>query len=158
MGLLKNIIGTRKVNVVSASHLARQRGIGISQAYLSRRTDYSEFVEIIVKAEGEDLRLAGALLGDVHPRIVRIRDYHVDIVPEGTLIVLKNQDVPGVIGRVGTLLGHHAINIAEYHQARLTAGGEAMATIAVDGKVDSKVRDALTDLPEVSTAVVIKLS
>ena len=79
-------------------------------------------------------------------------------MPEGTLIVLKNQDVPGVIGRVGTLLGRHAINIAEYHQARLTAGGEAMATIAVDGKVDSKVRDELTDLPEVSTAVVIKLS
>ena len=79
-------------------------------------------------------------------------------MPDGTLIVLKNQDVPGVIGRVGTLLGDHAINIAEYHQARLTAGGGAMAAIAVDGKVDSKVRDALLDLPEISTAVVIKLS
>jgi len=158
MGLLKNIMGSRKVNFVSAGYLARQRGIGISQAYLSRRTDYSEFVEIIVKAEGEDLRLAGALLGDLHARIVRIRDYHVDIVPDGTLIVLRNQDVPGVIGRVGTLLGAHAINIAEYHQARLTAGGEAIAAIAVDGTVDSKVRDALVDLPEVSTAVVVKLS
>ena len=158
MGLLKNIMGSRKVNFVSAGYLARQRGIGISQAHLSRRTDYSEFVEIIVKAEGEDLRLAGALLGDLHARIVRIRDYHVDIVPDGTLIVLRNQDVPGVIGRVGTLLGAHAINIAEYHQARLTAGGEAIAAIAVDGTVDSKVRDALVDLPEVSTAVVVKLS
>ena len=158
MGLLKNITGSRKVNFVSAGYLARQRGIGISQAHLSRRTDYSEFVEIIVKAEGENLRLAGALLGDTHPRIVRIRDYHVDIVPDGTLIVLRNQDVPGVIGRVGTLLGAHEINIAEYHQARLTAGGEAIAAIAVDGTVDTKVRDALVDLPEVSTAVVVKLS
>ena len=113
---------------------------------------------MIAKAEGEDLRLAGSLLGDGHPRIVRIRDYHVDVVPDGTLIVLRNQDVPGVIGRVGTLVGGHAIDIAEYHQAPLTAGGEAVAAIAVDGKVDSKIRDALLDLPEVSTAVVIKLS
>ena len=158
MGLLKNIIGARSINLVSAGYLARQRGIDIALAHLSRRTDYSEFVEVIVKAEGEDLRLAGALLGDMHPRVVRIRDYHVDIVPDGTLIVLRNQDVPGVIGRVGTLLGAHSINIAEYHQARLTMGGDALAAIAVDGKVDSTVRDALMELQEVSAAVVIRLS
>ena len=158
MGLLKSIIGSRKANFVSAGYIARQRGIGISQVHLSRRTDYSEFVEIVVKAEGEDLRIAGALLGDIHPRVVRIRDYHVDIVPKGTLIVLRNQDVPGVIGRVGTLLGEHGINIAEYHQARLSAGGEAMATIAVDSKVNNEVRDTLRELPEVSAAVIIGLS
>jgi D-3-phosphoglycerate dehydrogenase len=88
---------------------------------------------------------------------VRIADYHVDIVPTGTLIVLRNDDVPGVIGRVGTILGNHRINIAEYHQARMTRGGEALAAIAVDHDVDAEVRDALLELTEVKTAVIVQL-
>ena len=79
------------------------------------------------------------------------------MVPTGTLIVLKNDDVPGVIGRVGTLLGSHDINIAGYHQARLSKGGDALAAIAVDGNVAGEVREALLGLPEVSTAVVVSL-
>ena len=72
-------------------------------------------------------------------------------------LVLKNEDVPGVIGRVGTILGSHEINIAEYHQARLTRGGDALATVAVDGVVGDGVREALLELPEVSRAVVVAL-
>ena len=81
----------------------------------------------------------------------------MDIVPAGTLIVLKNQDVPGVIGRVGTILGSHDINIAEYHQARLSKGGHALAAISVDGDVGATVREALLQLSEVSAAVVARL-
>jgi len=73
----------------------------------------------------------------------------VDIQPRGTIVVLRNRDVPGVIGRVGTVLGDSGINIGEYHQARLEAGGEALAAITVDGKVDAAVIDALRALPEV---------
>ncbi|MGY8777615.1 MAG: phosphoglycerate dehydrogenase [Longimicrobiales bacterium] len=157
IGLLSNVHGADQVNFVSAGHLARQRGLGVAQTRLSLNADYSEYVEVIVRGERGDLRLAGALLGDAHPRIVRIGDYHVDVVPTGTLIVLKNDDVPGVIGRVGTLLGSHDINIAGYHQARLSKGGDALAAIAVDGNVNGEVREALLGLPEVSTAVVVSL-
>lgn len=157
MGLLENVLGADQVNFVSAGHLASQRGIGTAQTRASQHADYAEYVEIIARAERGDLRLAGALLGDAHPRVVRIADYHVDIVPAGTLIVLKNDDVPGVIGRVGTLLGDHGINIAEYHQARMTRGGEALAAIAVDGHVGADVRDALLRLTEVKSAVIVGL-
>lgn len=157
MGLLENVLGADQVNFVSAAHLASQRGIGIARTRVSQHADYAEYVEIIVRAERGDLRLAGALLGDAHPRVVRIADYHVNIVPSGTLIVLKNDDVPGVIGRVGTILGDHEINIAEYHQARMTRGGEALAAIAADGKVGPSVRDALLGLDEVKTAVIVAL-
>ena len=101
--------------------------------------------------------MTGALLGDAHPRIVRIGEYRVDVVPAGTLLVLKNEDVPGVIGRVGSLLGEHGINIAGYHQARLSKGGEALAAVQVDGVVGPEVRSALLALPEVSRAVVVRL-
>ena len=112
---------------------------------------------VAVKAEQGTLTLAGALLGDTHPRIVRIDDYRVDIVPSGSLIVLRNNDVPGVIGRVGTILGDHGINIGEYHQARLSKGGQALAAISVDGVVDPVVREALLKLPEVTSAVAVGL-
>ncbi len=157
IGLLEDILGKDQVNFVSASHLAKQRGIGVARTVLARHADYTEFVELVIKAERGELKLAGALLGDLHPRVVRIEDYHVDVVPEGTFIVLKNHDVPGVIGRVGTLLGDHGLNIAGYHQARLAKGGDALAAIAVDGEVTGAVRDALMKLDEVSSAVVVGL-
>jgi D-3-phosphoglycerate dehydrogenase len=130
----------------------------VARTQVSRRTDYAEYVEMVIKAERGDLRIAGALLGEGHPRIVRIDDYYVDIVPAGSLIVLKNKDVPGVIGRVGTILGDHGINIAGYHQARLSKGGDALAAVSVDDGVDDKVRGALLELPEVTAAVVVRLT
>lgn len=157
IGLLENVLGEDQVNFVSAGHLAQQRGIAIARTRLARHADYTEFVELVVKAEGGGVELAGALLGDAHPRVVRIGEYHVDVAPTGTLIILKNQDVPGVIGRVGTLLGDHAINIAGYHQARLSKGGDALAAVAVDGDVDPDVLEALLELDEVSSAVVVRL-
>jgi len=158
VGLLRDVVGRDKVNFVSAPHLARQRDIGVARTRLSRDADYGEYVEVVLHSERGDLRLAGALLGDAHPRIVRVADYRVDVVPTGTLLVLMNEDVPGVIGRVGTLLGEHGINIAGYHQARLSKGGEALAAIAVDGEVGSDVRDAILGLAEVSKAVVVQLT
>ncbi len=64
-------------------------------------------------------------------------------------MILRNRDVPGVIGQVGTLLGQAGVNIGEYHQGRLEAGGEAMAAIAVDGKLSSDLLDALAGLADV---------
>ncbi|HEX7049417.1 MAG TPA: ACT domain-containing protein, partial [Longimicrobiales bacterium] len=64
-------------------------------------------------------------------------------------VVLRNRDVPGVIGRVGTLLGQAGVNIAEYHQARLEPGGDALAVVSVDGTLDAELVDALGRIPEV---------
>ena len=83
VGLLENILGSDQVNFVSAGYLASQRGIDTERTRVSRHADYSEYVEVVATAERGNLRLAGALLGDRHPRIVRIGEYHVDIVPEG---------------------------------------------------------------------------
>ncbi len=158
MGLLEQVLGRDQVNFVSAGHLAAQRGIRVARTQLSQKSDYTEHVELIIQAERGELRLAGALLGDAHPRIVQIDEYRVNIIPTGALIVLKNHDVPGVIGRVGTLLGNYKINIAEYQQARLSKGGQALAAVSVDGDVGEPVREALLQLPEVSSAVVVRLA
>ena len=72
--------------------------------------------------------------------------------------MLTNSDVPGVIGRVGTLLGDAGVNIAEYHQARLSEGGEALAAVSVDGVIDSAVRARLLSLPDITSATVVPLA
>jgi D-3-phosphoglycerate dehydrogenase len=157
VGLLENVLGRDQVNFVSADHLAKQRGIHVARTMLDGSRDYPEYIELVVRAERGALVLGGALLGDRYPRIVRIEDYRVDIVPEGVLIILKNTDVPGVIGRVGSLLGDHGINIAGYHQARREKGGEALAAISVDGEIPPEIRDALLELDEISSAVLVRL-
>lgn len=157
MGMLGAIVGDDQVNFVNAPHLAETRGIGVSTHKLARRPDYTSFIEVKVFGDEGDTRIAGVLLGEQYPRVVRIGDYHVDIVPHGSLLVLHNRDVPGVIGKVGTLLGDLQLNIAEYHQARLAAGGQALAAVAVDGAVDQKVLAKVRELPEIVDARVVQL-
>ena len=82
--------------------------------------------------------------------MVRIDDYHVDVAPEGWMLVIRNRDVPGVIGRVGTLLGQAGINIGSYHQARrATAGTDALAAITVDQALTNGVLEHLGRAPDV---------
>jgi D-3-phosphoglycerate dehydrogenase len=108
-----------------------------------------DLIELDLETSDGRVHVAGTLGGNGHPRVVRINDYRVDIVPEGTILILKNKDVPGVIGKVGSVLGVAGLNIAEYHQARLAAGGDALAAIAVDGRVERSVIDRLAAIEEV---------
>ena len=157
MGLLGAILGDDQVNFVNAPWLAEQRGMSVSREQVARRADYTEFVEVVVRGEDGRARVAGALLGDRHPRVVRIDDYHVDIEPRGSLLVIKNRDVPGVIGKVGSQLGDAGLNIAGYHQSRLSQGGEALAAVSIDGRVDRDVMAKLREMPEINDARVVDL-
>jgi D-3-phosphoglycerate dehydrogenase len=130
-------------------HLAEARGIQVQSVRLPVRGDYAEYVELRVRSSKEATQVAGALLAQRHPRVVRIGDYHVDIFPRHTLLVLRNRDVPGVIGRVGTALGDAGINIGEYHQSRREAGGEALAAISLDDRLAADVMESLRQLPEI---------
>lgn len=157
-GLLADVLGPEEVNFVNAVYLAEARGMQVGWAHLPARSDYTEYLEVRAETEAGGTRVCGALLDERHPRIVRIDDYHVDVVPEGTLVVLRNRDVPGVIGRVGSLLGSLGINIAEYHQARLEAGGDALAAISVDGALPAAALEALRALAEIADARQVELA
>jgi D-3-phosphoglycerate dehydrogenase len=149
IGILGEVVGRNSVNLVNAILLAQTRGIELVRTRLAQLTDYAEYVELRASGERGDVAVAGALLDATHPRVVRIGDFHVDVRPRGALLIIRNRDVPGVIGRVGTILGSEAVNIAEYHQARLEAGGEALAAITVDTWLDDAVLENLGAIPEV---------
>jgi D-3-phosphoglycerate dehydrogenase len=148
-GTLRDVVDRRAINLVNAQHVATERGIETASTHVAGRGELGEEVELRMEAGDRIIRVAGAVLGETHGRIIRIGAFRVDVAPRGTLVVLRNRDVPGVIGRVGTLLGEAGVNIAEYHQARLQVGGEALAAITVDGRVPAEVQQQLSELPEV---------
>ena len=120
--------------------------------------DHENSAQVVVRCGPHEMLVAGVAPPAAGPRLTRIDGFSVDVTPRRTLLVLTNADVPGVIGRVGTLLGDAHVNIAEYHQARLREGGEALATVSVDGEIAESVRKRLLDLPDVSSATVVNLS
>ena len=157
VGVLGDVVGRGSVNLVNAAHLARTRGIDIGRTRLAKHANYAEYVEIEATGAAGSIRVAGALLDAAHPRVVRIGEFHVDVWPRGALVILRNRDVPGVIGRVGSLLGDAGVNIAEYHQARLEQGGEALAAISVDGVLSDETLRALREVREVIDAKQVQL-
>ncbi len=148
VGVLTGIVGRGAVNLVNALLLAEARGVRISRVYLEAIAEFPEHLELRVAGGGLETRVAGCLRGNT-PRIIRIDAFPVDVRPRGVLVILRNRDVPGVIGRVGSVLGDAGVNIAEYHQSRLEAGGEALAAVAVDEKLAPDVLGALRRLPDV---------
>ncbi len=154
-GALEGAVEHDRLNLINARAIAATRGIELSVAE-GGDAPHPRAVEVRLTAGGEELRVGGVASGDGPPRLTRIGPYHVDVALRGQLIVLTNLDVPGVIGRVGTALGNAQVNIAEYHQARLAQGGEALAVIAVDGGVGQEVRGVLLNLPDVLTATLVQ--
>lgn len=148
LGMLIDVVGRGGVNLVSALHLAEARGIRVSRVLLEPHPDFGERVELRIAGGGMETRVAGALRGD-QPLVIRINAFPIEVRPQGVLVILRNRDVPGVIGRVGTLLGEALVNIAEYHQGRLEAGGEALAAIAIDQKLSAPVLQSLQRLPDI---------
>ncbi len=151
-GALRDVIGANGINHVNAVHIASQRGITVEMAGVAAHGSSEEFLDVRLRTHAGEVRVAGAVVAGRHARIVRINRFRVVIRAEGSLIVLRNRDVPGVIGRVGTVLGRAGINIAEYHQGRLSAGGDALAAISVDGVLSDAVMGELRGLPEVLDA------
>lgn len=148
-GALRHVVGFGAINMVNAVHIAESRGIKVERSRVGTHGPYEEFVEVRLRTAHGEARVAGALVAGRHPRIMRIDRYRIVVRPRGSLLILRNNDVPGVIGRVGTLLGSAGINIAEYHQARMQAGEEALATISVDGAISDELMAALAELPDV---------
>ena len=147
-GLLCDIVEA-PLTLVNALHVASDRGVAVTRAWMGSSASVEQ-LELRLRTADDSLSVAGVLLSENHPRITRIGEYHVDIRPRGNVLVLRSQDVPGVIGKVGNVLGAAGVNIGEYHHARLEAGGEALAAIAVDGAVERAVMDQLAALDEVS--------
>ncbi|HVF39835.1 MAG TPA: phosphoglycerate dehydrogenase [Gemmatimonadaceae bacterium] len=154
MGVLEGALDRERLNFINARAIAAGRGVDLSVVETTG-LENSDAVEVRLSGGMREIAVAGIAPTNGVPRLTRIGSFHVDIQPRGTLLILTNRDVPGVIGRVGTLLGEAGVNIAEYHQARLAQGGQALAAVSVDGQVGEEIRNSLLSLPDVMSAAVV---
>ena len=154
VGALEGVLGTDRLNLINARSLAEARGIDLTVGE-STHLGHPQAVEVALGGGMQEIAVAGLAPQGSVPRLIRIGGFQVDVMLRQTLLVLTNRDVPGVIGRVGTLLGGADVNIAEYHQSRLAQGGDALAAISVDSPVGDEIRQQLLELPDVRSATIV---
>ncbi len=119
------------VNLVNAHLVARDRGVEVRIQESTETSGYASLVTVSTKTDQGRKVIAGTVF-DGRPRIVRLRDLHVDFTPEGHILVLSYEDRPGMVGRIGSLLGRHNVNIASMHVGRKVKRGRAIVVLILD--------------------------
>jgi len=130
------------VNQVNAELMAEEQGLKIEKIKSSTVKGYTNFIRVeAVNEKGEMNSVGGTVFGgkNQHPRIVRINDFHVDVIPEGFLLILVHEDAPGIIGKVGTILGNADINICRMTCDSLTAGEVNVGAFGVNKAISEDV-------------------
>jgi len=157
-GLLASILGREKASWISAPALAAERGIRVSESSDPKISEnVKRLLTVAAATDAGTVSVTGGLIAPGEPRILRFGDLRVDVRPAGKMIVLTNTDSPGVIGRVGTLLGKAGVNIADMRVGRRSAHGEAVMVLNVDEAVSPEVRAALARLEGVRRAHWVEL-
>lgn len=129
-GVLRPLLGD--VNMVSAPILAKERGMEVETVHREEQATYDSQIMIEVITERQEREVAGTLFGGGQPRITRIKGISLDAEPTPHMLYITNEDKPGFIGRLGTLLGELRINIANFNLGRLKEGADAIALLAID--------------------------
>ncbi len=155
-GMLSRVM-EEAVNFVNAPFVAKERGIEVKEVKSTDAGDYPSLIKVAATSGKKKFVVAGALFVKRDPRIVQIDNYTLEVVPEGDMLVLMNNDKPGVIGNVGTLLGENNINIARMQFGRERPGGKAISVVSVDTMPSKKVMDKLKALPNVLSVTHVKL-
>jgi len=144
--------------------LAEERGIKISRSVSVGEGDYQNMLSCRVRWASEneseadqERTVSGAVFGHTHPRIVQISSYAFEADPNGTVLLMLNNDVPGVIGEVGTVLGQHQVNVAEWRLGRDEERHEALSFINLDSTPSADAIAALQLLPAVTKTTLVEL-
>jgi D-3-phosphoglycerate dehydrogenase len=151
-------ITEENVTIVNANLVAEHRGMKILERSGPSEGEYANLVRVHIHSSTGETDVTGTLAHD-GPRIVQINEDWVDIPPgDGWLLLLENQDQPGMIGAVGTLLGKHDINVSSMSVGRTAVRGKALMAVIVDDPVPPAVVKQLTAIPNILSARVAKFS
>jgi D-3-phosphoglycerate dehydrogenase len=123
------------VNVVNAHLLARDAGIKVLETRAAEPQDFAALISATLRGRDGTRSAAGALFGKREPRLVRLDEFHLDAIPQGSMLIVSNDDRPGMVGRFGTALGAASVNIAYLSLGRDRSGGRAIAIFNLDSPV-----------------------
>jgi D-3-phosphoglycerate dehydrogenase len=139
-GLLDRVTA-QAVNLVNAHLVAKERGLSLEVRSDPEATSgYTNLVTVTTQA-GDGRKVIAGTVFDGVPRIVRLRDLHIEFIPEGHVLVLSYEDRPGMVGRIGSILGRHNVNIASMHVGRRTRRGRAIVVLLLDDDVPAEVME-----------------
>jgi D-3-phosphoglycerate dehydrogenase / 2-oxoglutarate reductase len=141
IGLLNNIVGKGNVNMINAMSIAKTKGLSIKESSTDKSEEYSNMIEMKIVSNGKITLVRGTVFGD-NPRLVGFNEYSFDIPMTGDIIMMTYNDVPGVIGKVGSVLGDANVNIAQMTVAR--NGKKALMILTVDQNVSTDVLAKVT--------------
>jgi D-3-phosphoglycerate dehydrogenase len=166
-GAIKGILNQtldEKANLVNAASLAEERGLVVHESHKAKASTggAGSVLSILLKSSKEEHMVKGAVLRGTLPRLLHIDEIDIEAPLERDLIYLRNRDVPGVIGQVGTILGDSEINIADFSLGRRSVEKsaeprEAIAVVHVDGPVPDAVLQRLEQIPAVRQAKAVRL-
>jgi D-3-phosphoglycerate dehydrogenase len=145
------------VNVVNAPVLARERGIEIVTTLSESKGDFANLLHTEVESEHGKFTAAGTLFGDRYLRLVQLGEYRLDSYLDGILMVFPHQDVPGLIGFLGTECGRHQVNIAAMNLGRMKPGGDAVAVLNLDQDPPAVVLQTIAAHPKIKSVTIVKL-
>lgn len=137
-----DVVTPGKVNFVNAGLYAEQRGISVTEKKKPESVDYVNLIMVSAKTGGEPVSIGAALIGKKNePRLVSLNGFDLDMAPGQYMAFFRYEDVPGVIGTVGTVLGDAGINIATMQVGRTTKGGQALMGVNVDSPLGPELLD-----------------
>ena len=154
-GLLESAI--EDVNIVNAEMLLRDRGIELVEQSRTDPGAFSSVVAVDLVSGDRVHRAAGTLFGHAMPRLVQLEGHRLEAYLDGVLLVFTHQDVPGIIGRVGTALGGLGVNIAQMTVGRSAPGGDAIGVLNLDQEPPAEAVAALASCPGIRSTRVVKL-
>jgi len=157
-GLIEDALD-EPVNIINAELLLRGRGIDIAEQSDHDKGAFSSSITAEIVSEDDHVRATGTLFGHDMPRLVKLQDYVLEAFLDGCMLVFHHQDVPGIIGAVGTIFGSHQVNIAQMAVGRQsdTPGGAAIGVLNLDGEPGSAALDDVLKHPSIESAQVVHL-
>ena len=158
MGLMNAVI-EEPVNLVNAAQEAAKRGLVVEEITRRRERGYVNTIEVSATSNGRELSIEGTVGQDSAPRVLVIDGIELEAPLEGTILITRNRDVPGVIGKIGTALGNLGVNIATFSLGRSKPeqGADAIALVRLDGKVDDGIIAKIREIPSITDARLVRL-
>lgn len=155
-GYLRHISGEH-VNDVNAPHLIKRMGVEVNVVQSNTEADYKDLIQVeAVCKKGKTRTIAGTVIGKNHqPRIVALDNHSFEFAPEGTLLFLENEDQPGIVGNLGSILGHYKVNIANMSLSRPVGNTTALAVFQLDSEPEAAALNTIRSTPAILSAAIV---
>jgi D-3-phosphoglycerate dehydrogenase len=138
-GVLEAMNPEGQVNFVNAPVIAKSKGISIKETKIEKIEDYANAIEVVIKTKKDTVSVTGTLFSSIGERIINVNGFTLSAIPKGNLLIFSHIDKPGIVGKVGGILGDNNVNIAGMQVGREKIGGNAVMLINVDSQIPEKV-------------------